>query len=83
MSVVGFIKCLSSGCTKCLNILDHNLVYYKEITQTATQQWAVIGPTCFTQRTDMGCRQRPPADVQLGNWLAQYTLRNDGPLSGR
>ena len=21
-----------------------------------------------------------PADVQLGNWSARYTLRNDGPL---
>ena len=26
--------------------------------QPATQQWAVIGPTCFTQRPDMSCQQR-------------------------
>ena len=32
---------------------------YILISQSATQQWAAIGPTCFTQRPDMGCRQRP------------------------
>ena len=42
--------------------------------QPATQQWVVIGPTCFTQRPDMGADSGPAADVQLGNWSARYIL---------
>ena len=52
------------------------------LSQPVTQQWAIIGPTCFTQGPDMGCQQRPHGYMQLGNWSAQYTLRNDGLLSG-
>ena len=52
------------GCNYKIPISQLRIALYKEMcyqnnattSMPATQQWAVIGPTCFTQQPDMGCQ---------------------------
>ena len=70
--------------------LKKSIASPKEKNSTKNKACTTSNPTVDRHRPDIiytaalyGLPTAAPADVLLGNWSAWYSLRNDGPLSGR